>query len=342
MTNRFFLAIGVLLCSTLATVDAGEKKTPSITGLVSPCVPKDQFPLAVQKMREDKRDLLNIYLQDKAGYEAAKKAGAKIVNIPELNTFFVYYVHDGFQGMLEKRFFVIQHEQNENAYQSLLKMLPLIKGKYVGVVSVQWKIPVATGVTRDLETDALYQALSRAADYLGCHETARRNLAVWVGFGKAASYAADIAFLDRKTGNKNFVVYSCISGAIDESTQNVKDMLIVKYGQDPLEDAQFHLWAGKNHQRGYICEKQEQNEKTLSRLGALIDRYKGVGEDTEFFTNPACFNQIWQLWCNYKYEDIVKGQHKSPRSEYFRKLEEDPRNRGVDLQEILRSIPGVW
>jgi len=249
----------------------------------------------VKSLKESPEDILGICKTHAEDFSRAKKAGCKIVNLPQYGTFFVYWLPEGFGRLREKRVLVMMHGSNGNAYRHILNMTDA-GGKFgFGLVSIQWGWPSGKlGRYRYLSPMSSYRIMTAAVEYMALRHGIDKHLTAWNGFSRSSTQCAIYAFLDRQSGNDYFNFFIAVSGGIGPEQRMVRDLLSGRHGERPIEGEHFYLWNGKQDVRRTECMRN--SVSILEKLGGAVTFRETAGIHGGFYHKPLCQAEAVELW----------------------------------------------
>jgi len=234
-------------------------------------------------------DILQIYKDKPRLYRQAMAAGAKIVNLPKYETFFVYWLPDDFATLKEKEILVVLHGSNGNAYQPILDLCSIGNEEKFGIVSIQWgwpsdifkempgeRIAKWEPMYRYFDPDVIYEIMSTAVEYMAQDQDIDIHRCAWYGFDKSAGQGVLHAFYDTYTGNDYFRLFISASGGIDLTAPLIGELKEGAYGATPLKETHFYLWAGSRD--GDMSSTMMQSKEIIESLGGAVPIFR-VGEE---------------------------------------------------------------
>jgi len=241
-------------------------------------------------------DILDIYKDNSADYRDATEIGARIVNLHEYGTFFVYWLPPDFESLEEKRVLVILHGQNGNAYRHLVDFCQTAMREKIGIISVQWGWPNATfRGTPDrrivnwaksytyLPSDIVYEIMSTALEHMEYRHGINKHLSAWHGFSKSSTDCVLYAFYDTYTENDYFRLFIVASGEADPNQKVIPELKAGIYGDKPLRDKNFYLWCGMKD--GNRCQTMQSTKELVEALGGTVQIFRSGPEGRGGFEN---------------------------------------------------------
>ncbi len=224
-------------------------------------------------------DMLEIYKSNTEIYETVKEVGAKVVNIPEYGTFFIFWLPPEWKSLNKKRIMVLMHGKESSAYARLYDLYETAKKEKIGLVSIQWGWPLQKGEDfhyLDKTENGIkvsYELMTIAIEFIDKKFGANKKLSAWNGFSQSSSSSITYAYLDKNNRNNYFRIFISISGAIDPEKPFIKDLIDGKYGKKPLQGKHFYLWAGSvgNKDQEKI-DKVILSKDIIKKQGGIVDK----------------------------------------------------------------------
>ncbi len=272
-TARFLMA-ALAMCAA----NAPAQRAPDVETLLA-------------RLKESSRDALGVYKLEPEAYERAMRLGAKVVSLPGMRPFFVFWLPEGFEKQKDRRLLVALHGTNGNAYRHLLQFQPTARKERFGVVSVQWGWPRRGGsrpAKSDyvyLPTEKTYRVLSVAIEHLARRYAADKRRCAWLGFSRSSTQCALFAFYDKHSGGDYFRLFMAISGQIGADQPMMRALTSGRYGEAPLRGCHFYLWAGRRDR--FRVEGMKRSKEMIESLGGAVDILRIGPEDHGGFNHSA-------------------------------------------------------
>lgn len=247
-------------------------------------------------------DILGMHLKCGSIFKKIQELNSKIINIENPKTFFVYWLPDGFENQTEKQVMVLLHGAKGNAYERILAMSETASEQSFGLVAIQWGWPI--GKKNDFEylnPGEVYEIISSALEFLETNYKVNKHLSAWYGFSRASRHCPIYAFLDKKSGKNYFNLFIAASGSINPETPPVPELLTGKYGENPIRDSHFYLWAGVEDLKGKMPQLLEQSKQLIEKLGGIVDIFRvGAGGHGNFDKEKKYQLEAVVLWRELK------------------------------------------
>ncbi len=273
-----------------------EPASPSPGGDAS--APTGGGNMDVTQLTETDADILGIYQTDLKTYNAVISAGARVVNLDEMGTFFIVWVPDGYEDMATRRVMVIAHGHTGNAYFQTETELEFARKYGYAIVAIQWW----TGEGEKMYSgEQFYEFMNTALQYMAYRYNAQLDKCAYRGWSMGAEISYQMAYLDRVNGTDYLKLIISHDGGMmpDPSEMSVGREFVTNlyngvYGQDALAGTHFYLYAGEEPQAGYMRNTAE----VIPRYGGVVERYVediGAGHGG-FFEHPQYHEEALQIF----------------------------------------------
>ena len=282
-----------------ATAPAGQSpQAPDVENPAGDAHPPDGGALDITQLIETDTDILGIYKDDIKVYNEVISAGAKIVNLEAMNTFFVLWVPEGYQEMETRRVMVVAHGHTGSSYFQMAQELAFAKEYGYAVVSIQWW----TGVGEQMYSgEQVYAFMDTALQYMGYKYNAQLDKCAYRGWSQGSGISYQVSYLDKINGTNYLKLTISHDGGMmpDPSQMSVGREFVTNlyngvYGQTALEGIHFFLYAGEEPQAGYMRNTAE----VIPRYGGIVERYVediGAGHGG-FFEHPQYHEEALDLF----------------------------------------------
>lgn len=217
-------------------------------------------------------DILGVHNHPRAAADHRKAIdlGAKVVNLPNHNAFFVFWLPSNFERFEDRRLLVMLHDTGGNAYQCIDVMSEAAGAEGFGIVSVQWGHPTGPrGELTYMTPEETYKIIELALDYMNLQFKAEKHSSAWLGFSRSATHCVTFAYLDR--GDRFFKLFIAVSGGIGANLPLVRDLRAGQHGRDPLSGRHFYLWCGSQDNNGRVCQAVSAGAVIIRNLGGTVD-----------------------------------------------------------------------
>lgn len=279
----FLLLLVFLLTSCFA-----EPPTP----LPPPPDVQPADPALAARLVEGSSDDLGLY-QDDPGYQEVVEAGGIVINVPELDTFFVLWLPDNDAQSGQRRLMAVVPGSQETAYQALAQRLRWARQYDYALVVVQGQ----PGQALYLEPEQVYTLLSTALEYVGAHYGADIHRSAYEGSERGSEMAYQIAYHDRDLGSRYFSLFICHSGGISKSPSSfVRRLQAGQFGENALEGKRFFLYCGQMDPNR-TCREMRKARDTIEEYGGTVER---LIEDDDgqrgLLENEASYREAVETW----------------------------------------------
>jgi len=270
--------------------------------------------IAISDLREESGDNLGMYARNEQEFASVRDAGAKIVNIDQYSTFFVYWLPENWKDIGTKRVLFLLHAEESSAYDTLDQLIAFAKEQEIGLASIQWgwKPKDSSDYVyldqSETSMQVLYNVLQLAHSYIEPETSTSISSAALLADRYANSPLLGIAFLDNNL-EKNFDYYYSIAGAIDLPNPYLSRIKEGSYGNGVLSGQTYYLWCGQNdllqtadETTGLTnvssCQMQDQLASTIAALAGVVEKYVQTEEGiaTTWFDNPELQKEAFNMW----------------------------------------------
>ncbi|MFQ6102430.1 MAG: hypothetical protein ACE5OS_14555 [Anaerolineae bacterium] len=276
--KRLTFALTILVTSTLAcSLSAPATRQPPAHPTASPS-PAESTPtpgsgaIAVSELVETDDDILGMYKDDTNAYNDVIAAGAKIVNLEPMHTFFVVWVPDGYEDMATRRVMVLAHGHTGSSYFQMAQELEFARKYGYAVVAIQWW----TGVGEQMySAEQVYAFINTALQYMAYKYNAQLDKCACRGWSLGSEISFQLAYLDRVNGAFTTDLYNGV------------------YGDDAFEGRHFCLYAGKSQ-----AKIMHHTAEVIPKFGGVVEQ---LVEDLEaghdgFFVHPQYHEEAIEIF----------------------------------------------
>ena len=241
-----------------------------VVGAVLSVTPND-----LGNLQETTADLLGIYRRTPPfQYQAVIDAGARVVNLVDLGTFFVLWVPPDYEAREAKRVMVVMHGSVGSAYAGIDKELDMAAKYGYALVAVQWWKGRPDQYYTPLE---MYNLIALALRYMAETYDVGVHKAAYVGFSMGSARSYEITYWDRALGTHYFALTISHSGGIpvDNPMPFVTRLLNGEFGASPLAGTRFFMYCGMQDEEWGTaqCAKMHNAERIVTEYGAVVERF---------------------------------------------------------------------
>ncbi len=260
--------------------------------------PSGQSQLDVTQLTETDQDILGIYLGDTAAYTEAMAAGARIVNLGPMNTFFVVWVPEGYEEMTTRRVMVVAHGHTGSSYYQTDLELPFAREYGYAIVAIQWW----TGQGDQMYSgEQFYQFMDIALKYMAYRYNAQLDKCAYRGWSMGSEISFEVTYLDRINGTNYLKLTISHDGGMNPDASQlsvgrefVTNLYAGVYGDDVFLDRHFYLYAGQEGQAAYMRNTAEVITRNGGVVEALIEDI-GAGH-AGFFLHPQYHEEALRIF----------------------------------------------
>jgi len=261
---------------------------PPLSRAYLPLVARSSGSIDVTRLVETDDDILGISDIVPGPYADAIAAGARVVNLESMNTFFVLWVPEGYENMAARRVMVIAHGHTGNAYREVGLELDFAREHGYAIVAIQWW----TGQGEVMYTaQQFYEFMDVALRYMEYKYHTQLDKCAYRGWSLGSEISYEVTYLDRTSGNPHLALTISHDGGMmpdpdnmsvgKEFTRNLYDGV---YGNNPFAGTHFYLYSGLEPQIGYM----RNTEQVITSFGGVVERLitdEGAGHDG-FYRHP--------------------------------------------------------
>ncbi len=252
----------------------------------------------VSRLTETDEDILGIYRVAPGPYSEAMAAGARVVNLEPMETFFVLWVPDGYEEMDSRRVVVIAHGNEGNAYREVGLELEFAQEHGYAIVAVQWW-PGQEG--RMYSAQQFYAFMDTALRYMAARYNSQVEKSALRGWSLGSEISFEVTYLDRINGTNYLALTISHDGGMRPNPEEMavgreftRDLYDGVYGEDVFAGKHFYLYAGQPGQAGYMRNTAE----VITNLGGVVEQ---LVEDIEaghdgFYRHPQYHEEAIQIW----------------------------------------------
>ena len=252
----------------------------------------------VSKLIEADTDILNIYKTVPGPYADAMAAGARVVNLEPMDTFFVLWVPDGYESMAAKRVMVIAHGHTGNAYREVGLELEFAQKYGYAIVAIQWWSGVGDKMYSGQQ---FYDFMNVALQYMAYKYNAQLDKCAYRGWSMGSGISYEVTYLDRINGTNYLALTISHDGGMmpDPSKMAVGREFVTNlyngvYGQDAFAGKHFYLYAGQREQADYMRNTAE----VITAFGGVVER---LVEDVDaghdgFYRHPQYHEEAIEIF----------------------------------------------
>ncbi len=318
MKNKTVVLLLILLLTLAASCGPGPQPTrespptaaaPTQTRQPVPSTPPPAQPAStpsttgggeidVSQLVETDDDLLGISALSPNPYADAIAAGARVVNLEPMNTFFVLWVPEGYESMETRRVMVIAHGHTGDAYREVGLELGFDPNPSYAIVAIQWW----TGIEEVMYSgQQFYEFMDVALRYMEYKYHAQLDKCAYRGWSMGSGISYEVTYLDRVNGTNYLALTISHDGGMmpDPSEMAVGREFVTNlyngvYGQDAFAGKHFYLYAGYEPQIGYM----RNTEQVITNFGGVVERMvadEGAGHDG-FYRHPQYHQEALEIF----------------------------------------------
>lgn len=270
--------------------------TPHPVSMPSP-TPPPVSPELVAGLEESTTDILGFH-KTSPDYQKAIDAGLRVVNVPELGSFFALWVPDEYNQQEVRRVMAVVPGTKGVVYKTLGLRLPHARAHGYALVIVQWWLGEGDDY---LPASVVYSLLAAGLEYVGAEYGADVHRAALEGFSRGSAISWEIAYWDRALGNDYFALFICHSGGMhDPGPPFIAGLRAGAWGDDVYAGQHFYMYCGmKDRQWGPAqCEYMHNAEQMVIEYGGTVERFieDPTGDHADFLLKDDYYEDAVRAW----------------------------------------------
>ena len=301
-TMLLLLPLGLVLLACRASGPPASKptSTPYPTSTFSLPTPPPVSPDLVASLEESTTDILGLY-ETSEEYQEAMDAGLRVVNVPELGSFFGIWIPDGYDQQEAPRVMAVVPGTNGVVYKSMELRIGHAQAHGYALVIVQWW----KGEGEDyLAPSVVYSLLATGLEYVRAEYGADVDKVAYEGFSRGSAIAWEIAYWDRALGRDYFDLFICHSGGMrDPGPPFVEGLRAGAWGDDVYEGQRFYMYCGMKDREPKVvgtprCEWMHDAEQSVIEYGGTIERFieDPEGGHADFLLTEGYYEDALEIW----------------------------------------------
>jgi len=263
-----------------------------------PMVVTDGGGIDVSQLVETDDDILGISALVPGPFAEVMAAGARVVNLAPMNTFFVLWVPDGYESMAARRVMVIAHGHGGTAYREVGNELEFAREHGYAIVAIQWWPGEGDAMYSGQQ---FYEFMDVALRYMEYKYHAQLPKCAYRGWSLGSEISYEVTYLDRASGTNRLALTISHDGGMmpdpdnmsvgKEFTRNLYDGV---YGDNAFAGAHFYLYAGEEMQ----IEHMRNTAQVIASFDGVVERLvldEGAGHDG-FYRHPQYHEDALELF----------------------------------------------
>lgn len=252
---------------------------------------------------ESKDDNLNIW-RNVSDYAFASKSGAIDLLSEDPKTFIVAWTPPDFARQEIRRTLVLLHPMNGIAYTEFRQALQAASKDHYALLAIQWWV----APEEHLGARGIYELADRGLHYLSDKYHATPHAAALWATGRAATFAYEIAYWDRKLATNHFALFVCNSGGLHPETPSalMRKIRDGDLGDTPYAGAHFFLYAATKDDAATTSPTVQSPPlaETLKAAKAIIE--DSGGKVDALIVDPAAKSTAFRSPTNSHAADAVQ------------------------------------
>ena len=284
----------------------GPKSTSTVQPLTRtpmPTAPETVTPalgggeVDVTQLTETETDILGMYKDDTNAYNDVIAAGARVVNLEPMHTFFIVWVPDGYKEMATRRVMVVAHGHTGSSYFQMAKELEFARKYGYAVVAIQWW---AGEGDKMYSGEQFYAFMDTALRYMAYKYNAQLDKCAYRGWSMGSAISFEVTYLDKIKGTHYLKLTISHDGGMwpDPSQMAVGREFVTNlyngmYGDDAFEGKHFYLYAGKEQ-----AKIMRNTAEVIPKFGGVVERLVedlSAGHDG-FFEHPQYHEEAIEIF----------------------------------------------
>ena len=251
----------------------------------------------VTQLTETETDILGMYKDDTNAYNDVIAAGARVVNLEPMHTFFIVWVPDGYKEMATRRVMVVAHGHTGSSYFQMAKELEFARKYGYAVVAIQWW---AGEGDKMYSGEQFYAFMDTALRYMAYKYNAQLDKCAYRGWSMGSAISFEVTYLDKIKGTHYLKLTISHDGGMwpDPSQMAVGREFVTNlyngmYGDDAFEGKHFYLYAGKEQ-----AKIMRNTAEVIPKFGGVVERLVedlSAGHDG-FFEHPQYHEEAIEIF----------------------------------------------
>lgn len=268
--NAGLISIVALALASCGSVSGGGMPTGTGTGTTT----STSTTIDVTTLTETTTDSLGSYTHDSSSYNTMMSAGAKIVNVSQLNTWFLIWVPSDYSSQAVRRVMIAAHGTGGTAYAESKDELSWAQANHYAVLAPQWWMSATDSY---LDPAAVYQVIDTGMRYLIWKYGAQQGKAAYEGFSRGSSISYEVTYWDKANG-ANYIAFTIShSGGMpaNQLTPFFTRVTQGAYGATPFSGTHFYMYCGMMDEEWgtQMCQNMNDARTLIEPRGATIERF---------------------------------------------------------------------
>lgn len=264
----------LIVALTLASCSGGGGGVATTTNTGTGATTSTATAIDVTKLTETTADSLGSYTHDSSSYNTMISAGAKVVNVSQLNTWFLVWLPSDYSSQTVRRVMIATHGTGGTAYAEAKDELSWAQANHYAVLAPQWWMSATDSY---LDPAAVYQVIDAGMRYLIWKYGAQQGKAAYEGFSRGSSISYEVTYWD-KAGGANYIAFTIShSGGMpaNQPTPFFTKVTQGAYGATPFSGAHFYMYCGMLDEEWgtQMCQYMNDARTLIEPRGATIERF---------------------------------------------------------------------
>jgi len=280
------------------TARPGSVSSPTSQSISMPMpTPPPISPELIASLEESTTDILGFY-KTSPEYQKAVDAGVRVVNVPELGSFFALWIPENYAQQEMRRVMAVAPGSNGIVYKSFDLRIGHARNHGYALAVVQWWMGERETY---LDPSVVYSLLATALEYVGVHYGADIHKAAYEGFSRGSAIAYNVAYWDRALDSNYFDLFICHSGGMhDPGPPFIEGLRAGSWGTDVFSGQHFYLYCGKQDKEWgpAMCEYMHNAEQIVTEYGGTVERFveDPEGGHADFLLTDDYYEDAIQVW----------------------------------------------
>lgn len=259
------LCLGLVMALT-ASCGGGASNSSTTTATSS--------SVDVTKLTEETADNIGSFAFDNSSYSAMIVAGAKVVNVPQLGSWFLVWVPSDYSSQKTRRVMIATHGTKGTAYAEAKDELSYAQANHYAILAPQWWMSATDSY---LAPSDVYQLIDTGMRYLTWKHGASLGKAAYEGFSRGSSISYEVTYWDKAKATNHIALTISHSGGMpaNQLTPFFAQVAQGAYGATPFAGTNFYMYCGmKDEQWGtQMCQYMTDARNLIEPRGATIVRF---------------------------------------------------------------------
>ncbi len=254
-------------------------------------------------MVEETGDILGLHGTCPNAVHVIGDLGARVINLPDEETFFVLWLPEAFTAQADRRVLVALHGTGGYAYAEVDAEQEMAAEYQHGVVALQWFLGPSAYPDHYLEPNTVHDLIDLALLFMETRYGAQPQRSAYVGFSRGSAISYEVTFWDRRKQTDYFALTISHSGGVNPEGHRpfFDDLVAGSYGSEPFAGTHFYMYCSQHDEQwpnpvpgepSVMVDYMTHARDLMSTYGAEIERFICDADSTASgghagYRNPA-------------------------------------------------------